>query len=85
MSFIGHDMKPALKLKEVERTPSLINTAYQQCIQVSYSVVFLEGEPWYIFPQCSSHSTAPPPPSFANVAMYQRVSIIFVMLGKTGV
>ena len=35
MSFIGHDMKPAPKLREVSLTPTQMNTAYQQCIQVS--------------------------------------------------
>ena len=35
MSFIGHDMKPAPKLKEARLTSQQMNTAYQQCIQVS--------------------------------------------------
>lgn len=35
MSFIGEEMKPAPQLREVQLTPSQLESAYQQCIKVS--------------------------------------------------
>lgn len=34
MSFIGEDMRPAPQLREVQFTPSQLESAYQQCIKV---------------------------------------------------
>ena len=38
MSFIGEDMKPAPQLREVQLTPSQLESAYQQCIKVGAGV-----------------------------------------------
>ena len=77
-------MKPAPKLKEVERTPSLMNTAYQQCIQVSFIQCSISGgESWYTPPPRLNF----PPPSFATYVLdiaFQCVIVLpCVLLGKT--